>query len=223
MKIYDILLYNWFEKRLEVQSISDDILSKFVSAHVSIFYCFGGIVLSSFLVQGASGFALTMYYRPTVLEAYASIKVILFNIHFGWLIRAFHRWTSGILLLSLILHVCRVYLTGGFKKPRELIWTSGVLLSVITVSFGVTGYSLPWDQIGYWASKIVTAVPESFDELVPGLGRTLVLVLRGGFSVGQSTLTRFYSAHTFVLPILTLILLIVHFALLRKQGISGPL
>ena len=127
------------------------------------------------------------------------------------------------MVLTLILHISRVYLTGGFKKPRELIQMTGVLLSVITISFGVTGYSLPQDQIGFWASKIVTAVPESFNEVLPNFSSSLVQLLRGGYSINQPTLTRFYSAHTFVLPLLTLVLLIAHFAMLRKQGISNPL
>lgn len=217
------LIYDWCEERLEIQSIADDILSKFVPAHVNIFYCFGGIVLTAFLFQAASGFALTIYYRPTVVEAFASIQVILYKVNLGWLIRSIHRWSSGVMVLVLILHIGRVYLTGGFKKPRELIWVSGVILAVLTVSFGVTGYSLPWDQIGFWACKIVTSTPEAFDELIPGAGKFLVLCLRGGVSVTQSTLTRFYSVHTFVLPLLTLVLLLVHFSMLRKQGISGPL
>jgi cytochrome b6 len=87
----------------------------------------------------------------------------------------------------------------------------------------VTGYSLPWDQLGFWASKIVTSVPEAFDELIEGAGSNLVVLLRGGFSVSQSTLTRFYSGHTFVLPLLTVGLLLVHFLLLRKQGIFSLL
>ena len=97
------------------------------------------------------------------------------------------------------------------------------MLAITTVSFGVTGYSLPWDAVGYWACKIVTAVPEALDDLIPGSGKLLVLCLRGGFSVSQITLTRLYSIHTFVLPFITLSLLIVHFSMLRKQGISGPL
>ena len=123
----------------------------------------------------------------------------------------------------LIKHLARVYLTGGFLKPREFIWITGRILAVTTVSFGVSGYSLPWDQLGYWASKIVTSVPEALDNLIPGIGKISVLTLRGGFSVNQSTLTRLYSIHTFVLPLVTLILVILHFAILRKQGISGPL
>ena len=100
---------------------------------------------------------------------------------------------------------------------------TGIILAVTTLSFGVTGYSLPWDQVGYWACKIVTSVPEALDNLMPGMGYILILTLRGNKSVNQSTLTRLYSIHTFVLPLVTLILVIIHFSMLRKQGISGPL
>jgi cytochrome b6 len=216
-----LLIFDWLEERIELQSIADDILSKFVPAHVNIFYCFGGIVLTSFIYQAASGFSLTIYYRPTVLEAFSSVDYLVRTVNLGWLIRSIHRWSSGLMVLVLILHITRVYLTGGFKKPRELIWISGVILSLLTVSFGVTGYSLPWDQIGFWAAKIVTAVPEAIDDIVDGLGFAVVLLLRGGFSLSQATLTRFYSAHTLLLPILTLAGLLVHFLLLRKQVISG--
>jgi len=216
-------LYDWCEERLEIQSIADDILAKFVPAHVNIFYCFGGIVLTSFIFQAASGFALTIYYRPTVVEAFPSVQYILYHVNVGWFIRSVHRWSSGVMVLVLIIHVSRVYLTGGFKKPRELIWVTGVILAVSTLSFGVTGYSLPWDQLGYWACKIVTSTPEALDDLVPGIGKILLIVVRGGLSVSQITLTRFYSIHTFVLPLLTLVLQLIHFSMLRKQGISGPL
>ena len=212
----------WFEERLEIQSIADDILSKFVPSHVNVFYCFGGIVFTSFLIQVSSGFTLSLYYQPTVIEAFASVKFILLKVNLGWFIRSIHRWSAGVMVLTLILHVSRVYLTGGFKKPRELTWVSGVILAVLTVSFGLTGYSLPWDQIGYWACKTVTATPQSIDDLLPGWGTLFVKVFRGGYSVGQSTLTRLYSLHTFILPVITFILILTHFSMLRKQGISGP-
>ena len=210
-----------FEDRLEIRSIADDILSKFVPSHVNVFYCFGGIVFTSFLIQVSSGFALSLYYQPTVIEAFASVKFILLKVNLGWFIRSIHRWSAGVMVLTLILHVSRVYLTGGFKKPRELTWVSGVVLSVLTVSFGLTGYSLPWDQIGYWACKIVTGTPQSIEDLLPGWGTLFVKVFRGGYSVGQSTLTRLYSLHTFILPVITFILILTHFSMLRKQGISG--
>lgn len=212
-------VYDWFQERLEIQAIADDITSKYVPPHVNIFYCLGGITLTCFIVQVATGFAMTFYYRPTVTEAFASVEYIMTQVNFGWLIRSVHRWSASMMVLNMILHVCRVYLTGGFKKPRELTWVTGVALASVTVSFGVTGYSLPWDQVGYWACKIVTGVPDA----IPLVGSLLVQVLRGGVSVGQSTLTRFYSAHTFVLPVVAVVLMLTHFVMIRKQGISGPL
>jgi len=212
-------VYDWFQERLEIQAIADDITSKYVSPHVNIFYCLGGITLTCFIVQVATGFAMTFYYRPTVTEAFSSVEYIMTEVNFGWLIRSVHRWSASMMVLNMILHVCRVYLTGGFKKPRELTWVTGVALASVTVSFGVTGYSLPWDQVVYWACKIVTGVPDA----VPIVGGLLVQVLRGGVSVGQSTLTRFYSAHTFVLPVVAVVLMLTHFVMIRKQGISGPL
>jgi cytochrome b6 len=212
-------VYDWLQERLEINAIADDITSKYVPPHVNIFYCLGGITLTCFIVQVATGFAMTFYYRPTVTEAFASVTYIMTEVNFGWLIRSVHRWSASMMVLNMILHVCRVYLTGGFKKPRELTWVTGVALASVTVSFGVTGYSLPWDQVGYWACKIVTGVPDA----IPIVGDLVVKVLRGGVSVGQSTLTRFYSAHTFVLPVVAAVLMLTHFVMIRKQGISGPL
>jgi cytochrome b6 len=180
-------VYDWFQERLEIQAIADDITSKYVPPHVNIFYCLGGITLTCFIVQVATGFAMTFYYRPTVTEAFASVEYIMTQVNFGWLIRSVHRWSASMMVFNMILHVCRVYLTGGFKKPRELTW--------------------------------VTGVPDA----IPVVGGLLVEVLRGGVSVGQSTLTRFYSAHTFVLPVVAVVLMLTHFVMIRKQGISGPL
>jgi cytochrome b6 len=212
-------IFDWVQDRVEIQSIADDITSKFVPPHVNIFYCIGGITLTSFLIQVATGFALTFYYRPTVSDAFNSIQYITNEVSLGWLIRSLHRWSASMMLLNLLLHISRVYLTGGFKSPRELTWISGVLLACLSVSFGVTGYSLPWDQVGFWACKIVTGVPDA----IPLVGGVLVESLRGGVSVGQSTLSRFYTAHTFLLPLLSTLLLGGHFLMIRKQGISGPL
>ncbi|PSP17778.1 MAG: cytochrome b6 [Cyanobacteria bacterium QS_8_64_29] len=215
----DSKAYQWFQERLEIQAISDDVSSKYVPPHVNIFYCLGGITLTCFLIQFATGFAMTFYYQPTVGQAFSSVQHLMNDVSFGWLIRSIHRWSASMMVLMMILHTFRVYLTGGFKKPRELTWITGVILAVITVSFGVTGYSLPWDQTGYWAVKIVSGVPDA----IPLVGGTLVELIRGGASVGQGTLSRFYSMHTFVLPWLIAVFMLLHFLMIRKQGISGPL
>lgn len=212
-------VYDWFQERLEIQAIADDVTTKYVPPHVNIFYCLGGVTLICFLLQFATGFAMTFYYKPTVAEAFSSVEYIMNTVSFGWLIRSIHRWSASMMVLAMILHVFRVYLTGGFKKPRELTWVTGVLLAGLTVSFGVTGYTLPWDQVGYWAASIVTAVPGA----IPGVGPLIVSLLQGGPGIGQETLTRFYSAHTFLLPWLTAVFMLLHFLMIRKQGISGPL
>merc|ERR1712209_359424 len=175
--------------------IADDISSKYVPPHVNIFYCIGGITFTCFLVQVATGFAMTFYYRPTVSEAFASVQYIMTEVNFGWLIRSIHRWSASMMVLMMILHVCRVYLTGGFKKPRELTWVTGVIMA------------------------ICTGIPDA----IPVVGPSLVEILRGGVGVGQGTLTRFYSLHTFVMPLLTSVFMLIHFLMIRKQGISGPL
>jgi cytochrome b6 len=218
-QVTDSKAYQWFQERLEIQGIADDISTKYVPPHVNIFYCLGGITLVCFVIQFATGFAMTFYYKPTVAEALSSVQYIMNEVNFGWLIRSIHRWSASMLVLMMILHVFRVYLTGGFKKPRELTWVTGVVLAVITVTFGVTGYSLPWDQVGYWAVKIVSGVPAA----IPVVGDQLVTLMRGSESVGQATLTRFYSLHTFVLPWSIAVFMLLHFLMIRKQGISGPL
>jgi quinol-cytochrome oxidoreductase complex cytochrome b subunit len=116
-----------------------------------------------------------------------------------------------------------VYLTGGFKKPRELTWVSGALLSFLALFFGVSGYSLPWDEVGFWALQIVSAVPGVIDDFLPGVGSGIVYLIRGGFSVGQKTLSRTFTAHTLILPAGVTIISLLHFLLIRKQSVSGPL
>ncbi|MGA1625319.1 MAG: cytochrome b6, partial [Prochlorothrix sp.] len=179
-------VYKWFNDRLEIEAIADDISSKYVPPHVNIFYCLGGITLVCFIIQFATGFAMTFYYKPAVTEAFNSVQYIMTEVSFGWLIRSIHRWSASMMVLMMILHVFRVYLTGGFKNPRELTWITGVVMAVITVSFGVTGYSLPWDQVGYWAVKIVSGVPEA----IPVVGPLMVELIRGCASVGPATHTR---------------------------------
>jgi len=127
------------------------------------------------------------------------------------------------MLLAILLHVSRVYLTGGLKKPRELTWVSGSLLAFLALSFGVSGYSLPWDEIGFWALQVVSAVPETTDDFLPGVGSSIVCPIRGGFSIGQETLNRAFTAHTLTLPAGAAIVSLLHFLLIRKQSVSGPL
>ncbi|KAJ3668480.1 hypothetical protein LUZ60_018260 [Juncus effusus] len=119
-------VYNWFEERLEIQAIADDITSKYVPPHVNIFYCLGGITLTCFLVQVATGFAMTFYYRPTVTEAFSSVQYIMTEANFGWLIRSVHRWSASMMVLMMILHVFRVC---GFGCINSIFWCNWLFLT----------------------------------------------------------------------------------------------
>lgn len=215
--------YDWFEERIEGQSLVDDSGTKYVPPHIGLFYCLGGIVLMGFVVQFVSGLLLTFYFTPTVIDACSSVHLLELWAHDGWFSRSLHRWASNFLLLAILLHSSRVSLAGGFRKPRELTWISGAFLAIFALAFGVSGYSMPWDQIGFWALQIVSAVPEILDDLFPGPGVGIVVSIRGGFSVGQETLSRTFTAHTLALPAGVSILSLCHFLLIRKQGVSGPL
>ena len=140
-----------------------------------------------------------------MVEAFRSVESIIEYVDVGWLVRSTHRWSSGIMFQMIVLHVSRVYFTGGLQKAQGGnldLW--GVLSYYFTISFGTTGYCLPWDQVGFWACKIVAATPEATDTLVPGLGSLLVVGLRSGYSVTQFTLSRLYNLHTLILPILAI-------------------
>ena len=133
-------IYDWSEERLEIQCIADDILVKFVPPHVNIFYCFGGVVLVLLLFQVVSGVALTMYYSPTVVSGFSSVANIVGVLYLGWLNRSIHRWCGSCMNCTIILHMFRLYVTGGFKTARELIWMTGIILGCVAVMCGVTGY-----------------------------------------------------------------------------------
>lgn len=219
--------YHWLEERLELQSLSDDVQSKCVPPHVNLFYCFGGLVFTGFLFQFVTGAGLTLFYRPSVLDSFLGALAAGFD--FAWLLRCFHRLSSNFLLLLLVLHATRVFFTGGHLRPRELTWTSGLALTALTSAFGASGYTIVWDQVGFWAYQVVSAIPASLDALLPQplprprAGAALVGILRGGPALGQLALSRCFAAHTLLLPAVLLAALAAHFVLIRKQGTSGPL
>jgi cytochrome b6 len=216
--------YSWLEERLEIQSLADDFTSKFVPPHTNMFYCLGGMVFVGFAAQFTSGALLTLYFRASVLDSFLpSLLARAEGIDSAWFLRAFHRLQAASILLFMVPHISRVFFTGGQFRPRELTWVSGLALALLAGAASVSGYTLPWDQIGFWAFQIVSAIPSSFDLYAQGAGTFLVFLLRGGATLGQLALTRCAFAHTLLLPAATLLVVVFHFLCIRKQGISGPL
>ncbi|MCL4459861.1 MAG: cytochrome b N-terminal domain-containing protein [Chloroflexi bacterium] len=178
----------------------------------------GGTVLFFFIVQVITGILLSFYYKPTPEGAYESILFIMGDVRFGWLIRSIHSWSAQLMIISVILHMLRVLVSGAYKRPRELTWVVGVFLFFITLAFGFTGYLLPWDQRAYWATTVGTEMAGS----VPLIGTALLRLLRAGSEVSDLTLTRFYGTHMLVLPAVLMGLVALHILLVRLQGVSEP-
>ena len=181
--------------------------------------CLGGITFALFLIQGVTGILLSLYYRPTPGEAYESILFIMNNVRFGWLIRSIHSWSATHMIAFCLAHMLRVFFTGSYKNPRELNWVAGTFLLLLTLAFGFTGYLLPWDQKALWGSTVGSEILG----IIPGIGPWLLGLLRGGADITGLTLTRFYGIHMLVLPVLVVVFLAIHFVIIRRQGISGPL
>ena len=210
-----------FDERLDLRNrIRTRVFAKPVPMHARRFwYCFGGLTFFVAIMQGLSGLFLTLYYEPTPERAYASVFYISNYVQYGWLIRSIHAWGAQLMVVLIIIHMIRVYATASYKHPRELNWVAGVLLFVITMVFGLTGYLLPWDQKAYWGSTVTVQLVKQ----VPVMGAWMARLVVGGDSLGAPTLTRFYSSHIMLLPATLIGLLFVHFWMVRKQGISGPL
>jgi len=211
---------DWTEERFHLKEPLGKVLSKPVPMFATAwYYCLGGISFALFAVLGITGIMLAFYYQPTPEGAYASIQYIENQVLFGSAIRAIHHWSANGMVVVVVAHMLRVFITGAFKPPRELNWMSGVFLLVITLAFGLTGYLLPWDQTAFWASTVATEIAGA----EPGIGNLALVFLRGGWEVTAVTLSRFFALHVLVLPAVIILFLVAHFFMIRRQGIARPL
>ena len=180
----------------------------------------GFITFFLFLILVTTGIALMCYYRPFPSQAYQDMKDLQFAVFMGPFLRAMHRWSAHGMVVCVFLHMCRVFYTGSYKKPRQFNWVVGVVLLLLTLGLSFTGYLLPWDQLAYWAITVGTNIG-GYAPLVGGQLRELLL---GGHTVGEAALLRFYVLHVAVLPSAVILLTMVHLWRVRKDGgLSRPL
>ncbi len=220
-------LYDWIDDRVDVTPIWRDIADHEVPEHVNpayhfsaFVYCFGGLTFFIVVIQVLSGMFLTMYYVPDIENAWESVYYLQSQVAHGQIVRGMHHWGASVVIVMLLLHTMRVFFQGAYKKPRELNWMVGVLIFFIMLGLGFTGYLLPWDNKAYFATQVGLEIAEQ----VPFIGVQLKTLLAGDPTiVGAQTLTRFFAIHVFFLPAALFGLLAVHFILIRKQGIAGPL
>ena len=213
-------IYGWVEDRVEMHDIiKKEILDKPVPKGLNLSFCFGGITFFLFLMLAATGYFMTLYYVPSPGQAYESVYYISYEVSMGRLVRGIHYWSANLMIVTVSLHLIRVFIYGAYKKPRELNWITGALLFFLVLAFGFTGYLLPWDQKAYWATKVGTSIIGTF----PVVGQYILKIMRAGEELGALTLVRFYALHVMFLPLATAFLLVGHFFMIRKRGVSTPL
>ena len=183
-------------------------------------YCLGGLSFFMFLGLTVTGVMLMFYYVPSVDRAYTDVQSLETNVRFGMLIRNLHRWMAHAMVLTVLLHMMRVFYMGAYKPPREFNWVVGVILLVLTLLLSFTGYLLPWDQLALWAINVGANIAGS----APNLGGPSRALLFGGLEIDDAALIRFYTLHVIALPLLAAIFMSVHFWRIRRDGgLARPL
>ena len=179
----------------------------------------GVISFALFLILAVTGILLMFYYVPSTTQAYDRMLDLRGTVAFGTFLRSMHRWSAHGMVAVVFLHMCRVFLTGSYKKPREFNWVIGVFLFLVTLFLSFTGYLLPWDQLAFWAITVGTAIAG----YAPVVGQDVRFLLLGDTAVGQEALLRFYVLHVAVLPVILTLLMAIHFWRIRKDGgLSRP-
>lgn len=184
----------------------------------SFAYALGSATLFCFLLQVVTGIWQLFYYVPSVDHAYDSLMWMRTQVPFGWLLHGLHYWGANLMVVLVVCHLCRVFVYGAYKTPRELVWLTGVVLFVLTMGLSFTGAPLPWDERGYWAGEVGTSIAGS----IPLVGPLAQEVLRGGGTMGPLTLSRFFVLHAAILPVTLLGMIGLHLLAFRQFGSTGP-
>jgi ubiquinol-cytochrome c reductase cytochrome b subunit len=206
----------WLDHRTGVQTAVRNFLYEEIPASSGWHQVFGSLAIFLFLTQAFTGALLAFNYAPTPGDAYNSLRYILTEVTGGRLIRGLHHWGASMMIVVVVLHMTQVFLYGAYKKPREATWMVGVVLLLVTLAYGLTGYLLPWDNRAYWGTVVTTQIAAH----APFAGPYLSRLLGGEAAVGVVTFARFYGMHVLLLPPATLLLIALHVYLVRKHGVA---
>ncbi len=210
-------LLRWLDHRTGYRRLVEETLYERVPGGARWRYVFGSMLVFAFVTQVVTGFFLWLWYSAGSQNAWESVYYIQYEVQGGWLLRGVHHFMAQAMVVLLPLHLLQVVLAGAYKPPREVNFWLGLILMLLTLALGLTGYLLPWDQKGYWATKVATELMS----LAPG-GKSLQRLVVGGSEYGHATLTRFFSLHAGLLPALMVGFLVLHISLFRRHGVTGP-
>src|SRR5881394_36606 len=209
-------LLNWLDDRTGSKALLHEALYERVPGGARWRYVWGSTLVFTFSVQMVTGLFLWMSYSPSSQTAWESVYYLQHEMLFGWLLRGVHHFTAQAMIVLLVLHLLQVIIDGAYKAPREVNFWLGLILMQIVLGLSLTGYLLPWDQKGYWATRVATKMMG----LVPIVGEPLQRIVIGGSEYGHHTLTRFFALHAGVLPSLLTIFLILHVLMFRRHGLT---
>ena len=210
-------IIDWLDERTGIRALLGEALEEPVPGGARARYVFGSVLTYLFMQQVVLGILLATYYSPSATDAWASTAYIQDRVAGGWFLRGLHHHGSSAMVVVTVLHLLQVVLAGAYRKPREVNWWTGLLMGGLVLAFALTGYLLPWDQKGYWATQVATGIMGT----VP-LGEPMQHTLQGGAQYGNLTITRFYALHVFVLPLTLAALLGAHLYLFRRHGVTPP-
>ncbi len=208
----------WFQDRLPISGEQlRELTNEPVPNHMKRWwFALGGTPAYLFVVQVVTGILLAIYYKPSPETAYESVRYITEEASYGWLLRGIHKWGATLMIAAVILHQMRVFFTGAYRKPREINWIIGMSLLSCTLVLGFTGYCLVYEQLSYWGAAVGANIAGS----VPFVGELAKELLLGGEVYNANTLPRFFVLHAAVLPGILVLLILIHIAIIRMQGVS---
>jgi quinol-cytochrome oxidoreductase complex cytochrome b subunit/cytochrome c2 len=180
-------------------------------------YVWGSCLAFVFSIQLITGILLMTAYSPSSSQAWNSVHFIQYKMDFGWLIRGLHHFGSQTMVVLIALHMLQVVIAGAHLPPREVNWWLGIGLLSVTLGLSLTGYLLPWDQKGYWATRVATNISSN----IPVIGDDIKQLAVGGPDYGNHTLTRFYALHVSILPLALILLVVAHITIFRRHGVTS--
>jgi ubiquinol-cytochrome c reductase cytochrome b subunit len=208
----------WWDERLGLTPLTQKLLQRHVPSGLTWWYSLGAATLFVLVLQFVTGILLALNYGATPADAYDSVQYVSNDVPFGWFIRGLHHWGASAMIALVVAHMASAFVLGAHRAPREATWLAGVVLLLMSLAFGFTGYLLPWDQKAYWATTVGTNMAGT----VPLIGSALLSLARGGAELGGATLTRFYALHVLILPAVVMIFVAIHIALVVYHGVSVP-
>jgi ubiquinol-cytochrome c reductase cytochrome b subunit len=209
--------FNWFDQRVQLAGpITEASTHPIPSKTSSWLYVFGSAAFTLLILQVVTGVLLALVYVPSAGEAWNSLNVLNHQVALGWFLRAIHGWGSNFMVAVVLVHMMQVFLFGAYKYPRELTWTVGVFLLLMTLGMAFTGQVLRFDQDAYWGLGIGASIASR----VPLIGAPLVHLLLGGSIIGGATLSRFFAIHVFIIPGALLAFASLHVWMVLKLGIN---